>query len=290
MPLNRSGSLTSMVESKLLPLQGERHRLHQRAVAHHHHRGAGLAIFRHQHAGAEARVVDRQAAALRHLGNQHVLDDRLLAAEHHLQAHRQLAVEQPADTDDDHGGVGEHVAQPVGAALLGRQQHAGAVLALAHRVAHALEQRGQARRGLRHVGRRLGLDAMRKGPQAAAAHVLAERARVAQHLGRIADQTDRGRDDQERHDQQEPPAVVDVPDRELVEHLEPERAELVDVVVGRPVLLQHRSHQARHADEHQQADGEAHRAQQFKQIAGQAAQRGTGTAQDGNRFRHAQVA
>ncbi len=265
-----------VIDHELLEPERERHGLHQGAVAHHHDRGAGLAALGHQHAGAKARVVHRQAPAFGHLGDQHVLDDGLFAAEHDLQPHRQFAVEQPADADDDQRRVREHIAQPVGAALLGRQQHAVLVLAFAHRVSQPAQQLLQAGRGLRHVGGGVRFHPVGEGAQAADAHVLAKRTRVAQHLGRVADQADRGRHDQERHDQQEPPAVVDVPDRELVEHFEPERAELVDVIAGRAVLLQHRSHQARHADEHQQADGKTHRAQQFEEIAGQGAQGGTG--------------
>ena len=196
------------------------------------------------------------------------------ATEHDPQPHRQFAVEQPADADDDHGRVSEHIPQAVGAALLGRQQHAVAVLALAHRVAETSQERLQARHRARHVGGFLAFDAVRERAQAAGADVLAERARVAQHLGRVADQADGGRHHQESHDQQEPPAVVDMPDRELVEHLVPERTELVDVVAGRAVLLQHRPDHAGHADEHQQADGKAHRAEQLGKVAGQAAQGG----------------
>ncbi|KAG1261431.1 hypothetical protein G6F65_014874 [Rhizopus arrhizus] len=170
----------------------------------------------------------------------------------------------------------EHIAQPIGTAFLGRQHHAVVVRALPHRVAHAFQEGLQAGRSLRHVGGGFGFHAVRKTPQAAGPHVFAKRTRIPQHLGRVADQADRGRHDQESHDHQEPPAVVNVPDRELVEHLEPERPELVDVVVRRAVLLQHGPDQTRHADEHQQADGETHRTEQFEEIARQAAQGGTG--------------
>src|SRR3546814_5627459 len=90
---------------------------------------------------------------------------------------------------------------------------------------------------------------------------------VAHHFWRIAYQTDSGRHDQESHDQQKPPTIVNMPDRELVEQGKPEGAELVDVVIGRLILMKHCDDQARHANEHQQTDRKADRAQQLDDIS-----------------------
>src|SRR3546814_11232599 len=65
-----------------------------------------------------------------------------------------------------------------------------------------------------------------------------------------------------------------MPDRELVEQGKPEGAELVDVVVGRLILLKHCADQARHANEHQQTDRKAHRAQQFDDVRAKATRGG----------------
>ena len=81
--------------------------------------------------------------------------------------------------------------------------------------------------------------------------------------------------DQEGEDQQEPPGAVDActgPTR--AEHLGPERAELVDVVVGRLVLLDHGADHRGDADHRQQRDREAHRRQQLDRVA----QRGASAA------------
>src|SRR3546814_4371306 len=67
---------------------------------------------------------------------------------------------------------------------------------------------------------------MMKGAQTAGAHVFSKGLCVAHHFWRIAYQTDRGRHDQESHDQQKPPTIVNMPDRELVEQGKPEGAEL----------------------------------------------------------------
>src|SRR3546814_11524308 len=95
--------------------------------------------------------------------------------------------------------------------------------------------------------RRLVLDAMMKGAKTDGANVFSKGLCVAHHCWRIAYQTDRGRHDQESHDQQKPPTIVNMPDRELVEQGKPEGAELVDVVVGRLILLKRCADQARPA-------------------------------------------
>ncbi|CFO58914.1 Uncharacterised protein [Bordetella pertussis] len=263
-----------VIDRELLQPQRERQRLHQRPVVDRDGGQARVAALRNPEIGPVAGVVDRQQGAVRNVCARHfaVDGDRLLAVEQYLQPHRRLAVEQAADADDDHRRVREDVAQAVGAAFLGRQHDAVAIAALAHGVAELAQQAGHALCRLADRLRHLGLDAVREGPQAAGAHVLAERARLPQHLEGIADQAHRGGHHQERHDQQEPPAVVDVPDGELVEHLEPERPELVHVHIAGTVLGQYRPHDAGDADKHQQADGETHRAQQFEDVAGQAAQ------------------
>lgn len=98
---------------------------------------------------------------------------------------------------------------------------------------------GWSRRALqsRNVSRRASMPTQYEKPAGChRARVRGTNSHLAASWARCGPGRPRSRDDQERHDQQEPPAVVDVPSRELVKHLVPERAELVDEVVGRPVL------------------------------------------------------
>src|SRR5690606_32205686 len=108
--------------------------------------------------------------------------------------------------------------------------------------------------------------------QAAAANILAKRAHIAHHFWSIANQTDTGRAHQESHDQQEPPAVIHMPDGKFIEELEPEGAKLVDIDAGDLILLKHGTNNAGHADKHQQANCKAHLAKHLDQICTEATQ------------------
>src|SRR5690606_33661599 len=112
----------------------------------------------------------------------------------------------------------------------------------------------------------LNINAVRKGTQAAFADVLAKRAHVLEHFGRIAYQADAGGDHQKSHDKQEPPGVVDLRHAEFAENSIPVHAELVGVSQIRLILLQNRANNAGHADKHEQAHSETHGAKQFNEL------------------------
>jgi hypothetical protein len=99
------------------------------------------------------------------------------------------------------------------------------------------------------------------------AHVLAPAPHVLEHLGRVAHDAQRGRHHQRPHQQQEPPGRVHRVQAGLAEDLEPERAELVDVVRGSLALLHHRADDGRDRDHRQQGDGETHGGNQFNNFA-----------------------
>ena len=63
---------------------------------------------------------------------------------------------------------------------------------------------------------------------------------------------------------------------ELIEYGVPERPELVEVGVGQLVLHEHRADHAGNTDEHQKADREPHRTQQFEHVGVEAARRRLG--------------
>ena len=114
-----------------------------------------------------------------------------------------------------------------------------------------------------------GLAAVVEGAQGLLAHVLLVGLQVDDDLRQVARDAQAGRDDQERQDQQEPPDAVDGVQADLVEHLGPERTELVDVVVVRLVLLDDRADHRGDADDRQQRDREAHRRHQLDGVAQQ---------------------
>ncbi len=112
----------------------------------------------------------------------------------------------------------------------------------------------------------LNVNAMREGAQAAFANILAKRAHILEHFGRIAYQANAGGDHQKGHDEQEPPGIVDFGHTEFAEDGVPVHAELVGVGQLWLVLLQHSADNAGHADEHEQAHRETHRAKQFYEL------------------------
>jgi hypothetical protein len=80
-----------------------------------------------------------------------------------------------------------------------------------------------------------------------------------------------GRDDQDGQAEQEPPGRIHGIQAHLAEGLEPERAELVDVVRHRLVLLHDGADDGGDRDDHQQADRETHRRHQFDRFSQAAA-------------------
>ena len=108
---------------------------------------------------------------------------------------------------------------------------------------------------------------MVKRLQARGPNVLAKRSRFFEHFGCIADQTQAGRGHEKRHRDQEPPVVIDMPNREFVEDIEPERTKLIDITVGGTALGNDRTNDASQTDINQQANRKAHRTQELDEIS-----------------------
>src|SRR5690625_2804810 len=211
-----------VIHQEAVKTNRERQGLNQYAIARADQGMAALIAFRDQQMRFKAGVGHGQTPGFRHLGDQHVLDNRCFAVHPHLHAHGKFAVEQAADANDHNGGVREDVAQPVGPAFLGGQQQLIAIVAYLEAVTHRAQQFLHLVARLLERCAYLTFYTVGEGAQAAATHILTKRAGVAHKFGRIANKTNGGRHHQEAHNQQKPPAVIDIPDREDIEELEPE--------------------------------------------------------------------
>ncbi len=276
-----------MLDGELLERDGERQILDQRPVPDIQDRRAHGRPLGHERIAPKTRVGHRQPVLRADLADDRIALDRRLAAEPHLQADHHVAIQQPADADDDNGRMRQDVADLVARARLGCDERGAAVAREGPDAeASVLRERGQARRDHGGLRRRVELILVVERTQAALAHVLAPDPHVGQHLGCIAHDAQRGRHDQERQDQQEPPRAVHRRQRQRAEHVGPERPELVDVVRVRLVLLEHRADHAGNGDHRQQADRKAHRRQQLDRLAQGAPPRVDPDTGGGNR-RHA---
>ncbi len=257
-----------MLDGELPEHDGERQILDQGPIPDVQDRRTDSRALRHEGIAPKARVGRRQPVLRTDLADDRVAPDRRLAAEPHLQADHHVAIQQPADADDHDGRVRQNVADLVAGACLGGDERGPAVAREGTDAeAAVLCKRGQARRDRGGIRRHIEFIPVVERAQAALAHMLAPGAHIGQHLGRIAQDAQRGRHDQERQDQQEPPRAVHRRQRQRAEHIRPERPELVDVVRVRLVLLEHGADHAGNGDHRQQADRKAHRRQQLDRLA-----------------------
>ena len=258
-----------MLDAEVLQRHGERQILHQIAVAHANEGYRAAGTLGQRHVAAEGEVGNRQTAFRRHLRLRDVARFDDLGAQQLLRLEHDVAVHQAADADDDDGRMGEDVAQPLVAARLGGQQQVAVFLvAAAEAESVGLQETLQAFQHLfrRQAGREFGL--VRKGAQGVLARMLAVGLHVAQHARRVAVDAQAGGKHQEHQDQQEPGGVIDIVQPQHLEQLEPELAELHDVIGVGLVLLEHGADDRGDAEHRQQADGEAHRTHEFIQGAG----------------------
>ena len=98
------------------------------------------------------------------------------------------------------------------------------------------------------------------------AHIHAPALHVGDHFRRIANNAERGRGDQKRHDQQEPPSRINRVNRKTRKHLEPEWTELIHVVRHWLALYHDGTNHRGNRDNGQQADREPHRRYQLDQL------------------------
>ena len=229
--------------------------------------GARRGVFGHQQIGAKRRVALGQAVLRGHIGDQAAAVVDFLAAKPHLGAHRQVAIEQAPHTHQHDGRVRRDVAHFVGRTRLGRQHPALARWGVALLQLDLPASRGQ--QGPQSLGRRLGLlvqmafGLVMKSLEALLADVFLVVLQVHQDLGRVAGNAQAGAEHQESQNQQEPPGAVNTVELEGGKQLGPKRPELVDVVVGRLVLLEHRADHRGDANDRQQGNGKPHRRQQL---------------------------
>ena len=253
-----------VLDAELLQCHGERQILHQIAVGHVQENHVGAGAFRNLHAAAEGRIGRRQTRNRRHLALRNVARLDLLGAQQLLHLEYQVAVHQAADADHHDGRVRQEVPEPVPAAGFGGKQHALLARQVLHLVTLALEIAlcaGGERFGRLRRGRlMLVLECI----QRLFADVLAKTFHLAREVRCIAVDANAGGSDQEGQDDQKPGGMIDIVQPQLFIGLEPERAELDDVVVVRLGLLQHRPDNGGDGKNGQQADGKTHRAQQLE--------------------------
>ncbi len=246
------------------------------AVVHQQDRRALDAAFGYQQVGAKARVQRREPMLGRHLVDHAAAEERLLVLEEHLGADQEAAVEQAADEDQHDRAMRGQVAVAVRFALARGDHHAvGPRLDLGLPAAARQQRRHALERGVAAFGHRAaGL--VPEGQQRLLADVFLVRLQLGDDLGRGAHDAQTRRDDEEAQHQHVPPRAVDREQPDRVEHLGPERPELVDVVVEWLVLQDDGADHRGDADDRQQRDREAHRRQQLDELTQQT--RGVATA------------
>jgi hypothetical protein len=259
-----------VLHDEFLELHRERQLLQQHAVGLAQDGRGRLRALGHHQVAAEGGVALGQAVLGLDLGDQPAARVGRLAAEPHLRAHDQVAVEQSAQADEHDGAVRGDVADLVGRTRLGRHHPACAggrlTLLQAHLPAHGGQHLPDAARGgLGCLARQVGLRLVVEGLQALFSDVFLVVADVRQVFGRVPRDAQRRAHHQERQDQQEPPRAVDRVELERQEQLGPERPELVHVVGGGLVLLEHSADHRGDADHREQRDREAHGRQQLGQ-------------------------
>ena len=257
-----------VLNDELLQLHGKRQFLQQHAVGLRQDGRARLRAFGNQQVAAESGITLGQDVLRLDLGNQPAARVGRLAAQPHLRAHDEVAIEQPPQTDQHNGTVCSDVADLVCAPRLGGHHPALALRRLALLQAHlpAAPHQHAADAACCHFGSfalkvRLGL--VVKGLQVLHPDVFLVVAQIGQVLGRVACDAQGRADDQEGQDQQEPPSAVDSVELERQKQLGPEGAELVHIVVDRLLLLEHRADDRGNADHRQERDGKTHRRQQL---------------------------
>ena len=198
------------------------------------------------------------------IGQPHIADHRFFGAQHQLQSQQRLAVRQATQTDQHNGGMGEDIAQaPVHSGL---SRYQGSAFPL-----RCFEAESLSSQVVRQPLRRHALF-QHNGEGGAVGEIIETlftqgflvTPHLTQHARRISPQAQAGGNDQKSQDGQEPPGAVDRIQSQIPESGKPERAELLQIIAVRFVLLEHRAYGRGDGDDGQQADGKAHRGQQFQ--------------------------
>ena len=260
-----------VLDDEFLELNGEGQLLQHDAVGLAQDGGAGLRTLAHQQVAAKGGVIDTQPVLGFDIGNQPAAGVRRLAAQPHLRTHHQVAIEQAAQAHQHDGAVGGDVADLVGCTDLGRHHPAwacgGVTLLQLDLPASRDEQLAQPLGlGLGRTDQR-SLRLVVKGLETLFADVFFVGFQVDEYLGRVAGNAQRGAGHQKSQDQQKPPRAIDRVELHRRKHIGPKRPELVDVIVHRLVLLEHRANDGGDANQRQQRDGKPHGRQQLHRSA-----------------------
>ena len=204
----------------------------------------------------------------RHIGDQATATVNRLATKPHLGAHHQVPVQQATHTNQHDGRVRCDVADFVGRACLGCQHPAGALRRFArlqlHLPAPGCQQLPQTVGGSLRAFAQVTLGFVVKRFQALFADVFFVGLEVCQDLWRVAGNAQAGAQDQKGQDQQKPPRAVHRVQFQSRKQLGPKRTELVDVIGGRFVLLQHGANDRGNANDGQKRNGKPHGRQQLQ--------------------------
>ena len=211
------------------------------------------------HIAAKRGVIGRQAALRRHIGDLRVAQHRHFVVQPQHGAQRQFAIEEATRENDHHTNVGEDVAQAICAACFGGDERiafgGGRLLEFP---AARLEMALYASERACAIPCEAAFGFMVEGAQAILTRVLAKVAHFAQKFRRVAINAQAGAHHQKQQNGDKPPGVVDRVERQRVEHGVPKLAELIDVVIDRLVLLEHRADNRRNHQHGEQANGKAH--------------------------------
>ena len=125
-----------------------------------------------------------------------------------LQSDKQIAVEQTTHTHQHNSAVRSDIAQLVDSTGFGGQHQAMRARLQLDPPTGSHQRGAYALGGSLHAFVQAGLCAVAKGFQALLAHAFFVDFQVSQNLGRVAADTQAGRDHQKSQDQQKPPSAV----------------------------------------------------------------------------------
>ena len=247
-----------MLHAKVLEADCERQGLHQITLLQVDKSGARGAPFGDENIGAERGIVHGQLALLRDFADGDRPGFRFQFAPQVPQFQRRVAVHEAPQADDDHGEVGEQVAQPVAGPFHGRHGDLASLPFAPGSESKPAEAGGDGVRRLVRGQGGLATAVVGQADQPPFLHVFLILPHGGEDARRVAAQAHACRDDEKRQDEQEPGAGIDIIQAHPLKHAMPEGAEFDYVVLVRLVLLQHRADDGRQGQGHQEGDGQVH--------------------------------
>ena len=234
-----------VLDDEFLQLHRKRQLLQQHTTGLRQDGRAGHGALGDHEVASERRIGGAQTVLLGHIGDHAAPHKRRLAIEPCLCPHHQVTVEQAPNTHQHNRTVGREITHFVGCTGFGRQHPALALWRVARLqldfpapgqqcLSHAVS--GGLRRFIQ-----CGLGLVRKSLEALLTDVFFVGLEVGKNFGRVARNTEAGADHQKGQNQQKPPSAVHRSQLGALKHVGPKGAKLIDIVVGRLVLLDHRA-------------------------------------------------